>query len=215
MNIFLIRHGQTAWNQQARLQGRIDTRLNPTGLRQTELVALQLRQIPLDVIYCSNLQRARETAASINRFHLVKLMIEPNLAEIDYGLWEGKQWAEIKQEYTSFVFRWQKDPVHLAPPGGESLQDLTNRLQKLLASITLQQNHNIALVTHAGVLKALFGIFMGLGPESHSQFTFANGSISLVQFSPEQNHYRIIYQNECSHLTTPIPGDNQSENSRQ
>ncbi|MBI2140075.1 histidine phosphatase family protein [Candidatus Woesearchaeota archaeon] len=151
MKLFLIRHGETQWNQQGLYQGRSDIPLSPEGIEQAEKAGKALALEPLKVIYSSPLKRALQTAQIIAKAHKttekistlpstlppipspilppIPLIQEPCLCERDYGKWEGLALAEVKQKFSEDYSRYCKDRINTRPPGGESLADVKQRLK--------------------------------------------------------------------------------------
>jgi broad specificity phosphatase PhoE len=201
MNIYLIRHGQTDWNGGGRLQGNIDTNLNEIGVNQARLAGKRLANQEIGLIYCSNLARAIQTAQLMNDFLQAPLTIVPELREISYGQWEGRLWEEIRRENPDFVQRWLLDRTNLPVPGGESFQDVKNRLQSVIALLQNHASPSVAVVTHEGIIKTLICMFLAIDLEKQARFLFHNGSISTITYDSIQG-YRIINLNDTAHQET-------------
>ena len=109
--VFLLRHGQTAWNAEMRIQGQLDIPLDDTGLWQAQRLALALSGEHLDAVYSSDLQRARQTAAPLAAAAGLPVQLDPGLRERGFGSWEGHTYAEMEQRYPLETRRWrQRDP---------------------------------------------------------------------------------------------------------
>jgi alpha-ribazole phosphatase len=122
--IALVRHGQTAVNRAGRLQGRVDVALNELGTQQAAQLGAAFAAEPVTRVISSPLQRARDTAAPIARAHALAVDSDDRLVEIDYGEWDERGLREIGPEEWE---RWRGDPK-FAPPGGESLARVTERV---------------------------------------------------------------------------------------
>ncbi|MBC7325685.1 MAG: histidine phosphatase family protein, partial [Moorella sp. (in: Bacteria)] len=110
IRIYLVRHGETEWNNNGRYQGHTDVALSVSGRRQAELLRERFRSIPLDSVYSSDLSRARETAAVIAAPHGLTIKTEEAFREIDFGFWEGLTYQEITARYPHEWERWRQDP---------------------------------------------------------------------------------------------------------
>ena len=122
--IIAIRHGETAWNVDTRIQGQLDITLNMTGLMQAGRVAQALADEDIDAIYASDLLRAWQTANAIAHATDSPLSANTGLRERGFGLFEGKTFAEIETLWPEEAQRWRKREPDWAPPGGESLSDM-------------------------------------------------------------------------------------------
>jgi len=147
--LILVRHGQTDWNLNKRIQSYTDIPLNELGRKQAQDTAIKLRDVKIDVIYSSPLSRAYETAKIIAQYHNgIELIKEPAFTELNMGKWEGL-FSKEAQECIPECSQWLKDPFSVTPPSGESTLDLKKRLISKLTEITkLWQDKNICLVAH-------------------------------------------------------------------
>ncbi len=136
MRLVLVRHGETAWNSENRVQGTSDTPLSRNGIRQAERLARSLEDEQIDLIVTSPLRRAAETASIINRGLKAPIRTDNDLRELDQGIFEGMAYAELMREHGDFLRRWAADPASVAMPGGESLADLQKRAWGAVLRIT-------------------------------------------------------------------------------
>ncbi len=124
MKIYLIRHGQTDWNIQGRIQGSHDIPLNETGRRQAELLAKGMDSRPVSRIFSSTLTRAMETAERISSRQKVEICFMPQLIEVEFGKWEGMTWEEIMEAYPKEYRLWAlsltRQPLQAGKPGTRS-----------------------------------------------------------------------------------------------
>ena len=127
MRLFLIRHGETRWNEIRKFQGISDVELSPQGVRQAQKLAISLKDEPIAKIYTSPLKRAQQTAAEVAKYHYCSITILDGLAELRQGHLEGLTGEELKQKYPNFLKEWLKNPADLRLPGGESLKELQQR----------------------------------------------------------------------------------------
>lgn len=175
----LIRHGATAWTVAGRFQGQTDVPLSPHGQHQVAMLAQRLQTETFDALYASDLQRAWETARAVAAPHMLALHAEPRLREIAFGRWEGFTYKELQDREPEGLQAWERDPMHVAPPGGETLGQLTERVQTVYTALqTMAQNQTIILVAHGGPLQVLLCLALGLQPHLYWQFAMAPASIS-------------------------------------
>ncbi len=153
--MWLVRHGQTDWNLERRYQGHSDTPLNATGLAQAELAAASLVGGRYAAIYSSDLHRARTTAETIARRLGMEVILDPRLREVNFGAWEGLVSAEIQARFPAEWNARMTDPQHARPSGGESVQDVAERMWAALDEFTARHagqpliivSHGLALAT--------------------------------------------------------------------
>jgi 2,3-bisphosphoglycerate-dependent phosphoglycerate mutase len=185
MNLILARHGLTDWNTAQRFQGQSDVPLNDLGRRQAAALAKKMMGEPLKAVISSDLQRARLTAQTIAEQHAVPWVNEPRLREVSFGKWEGLTYAEIQADDPQSLAVWEKDTLSFAPPGGESLAQLAERLCPLLKRLTEQYaGQTVLIIAHGGPLQALICLALGLPVERYWQFHLAPASISRLAFYP-------------------------------
>lgn len=127
MRLFLIRHGETWWNEINKFQGASDIELSSQGWRQAQKLAISLKDEPIAEIYTSPLKRAQQTAAEVAKYHYCPITVLDELRELNQGQLEGLTREEFKEQYSNFLREWLKNPADLKLPGGESLRDLQQR----------------------------------------------------------------------------------------
>jgi probable phosphoglycerate mutase len=153
----LVRHGETAWNREGRIQGQRDSALTATGLAQARAAAARVAAERPDVLYGSDLGRAVDTARRVSEATGLPVRLEPGLRERRYGVFEGKTWAEIARDHPGEFARHEaRDPDHQVP-GGESPRQFRERVLRTLARIAAEAGaERIAIVTHGGVLDVVY-----------------------------------------------------------
>ncbi len=160
--LLLIRHGTTAWNQQARYQGHGDPPLNRSGRAQARRLARAMGGLRLDAVYSSDLRRAMATAAPLAQARGLPVQVEPRLRELNFGAWDGCPAEEVTAADPDFWQAWRADPVTLAPPGGETLRELWDRVAAALADIYRRHPAGtVAVVTHGGPLRTVLAGLAG------------------------------------------------------
>jgi len=207
LKIILIRHGETAWNAERRLQGHLDIPLNAEGERQARLLAGALAAEPIDLIFSSDLQRARQTAQAVATLRGMPLQIEPGLRERCYGGFEGLLYSEIEQRFPAEFAAWQaRDVDAILPTGkncGESFRQFYARATT--AILGLAQAHagqTIAMVAHGGVLECAYRMALDLPLETPRDFKVFNASIN--RFHLEEGRLVLDSWGEVAHLQPAV-----------
>ena len=187
--IWLVRHGQTDWNTQRRIQGHTPTELNATGRAQAELLADWLfetrRRSPFAAIYSSDLPRAARTAEIIADKLGLPVSCTPQLRERNLGEFEGKTWEEIRTIRAAVGNRIVENgdlADWTGVPGVETDQQLWQRVSKILETIWQQHpGRDILAVSHGGVMKHVIWNILGLPEGAPRRFPLTNGLISIVE----------------------------------
>ena len=184
--IIAVRHGETAWNVDTRIQGHLDIALNDTGRWQARQVARALADEPLAAVYTSDLQRAHATAQAIAQASGAPLVAEPGLRERSFGELEGRTFAEIEAELPEQARRWRQRDPHFAPTGGETLVQLRERIAATTHRLAAQHTEQlIVLVAHGGVLDMLYRLATGLDLQAPRTWLVTNASINRLLWTPE------------------------------
>ena len=201
--IILIRHGETAWNAERRLQGHLDIPLNDEGERQARLLAEALASEPLDLLVSSDLQRARQTAQAVASLRGMPLLTEPALRERCYGGFEGLLYSEIEQRFPVEFAAWQaRDVDAILPTGknrGESFRQFYARATgAILALAKAHPGRTIAMVAHGGVLECAYRMACGLPLETPRDFKVYNASVN--RFHMDDGKLVLDNWGEVAHL---------------
>jgi probable phosphoglycerate mutase len=197
--VLAIRHGQTAWNAEQRLQGHTDIALDTTGQWQAQQVAQALAGERLSAIYSSDLQRALHTAQALAQATGAAVHASAQLRERHFGFLEGCTFAEIEQRWPQDA-RWRRQRDVLARPGGgESLLQFSNRC--VGAAMQLVARHPggvVALVAHGGVLDCLYRAATGLGLQAPRSWELGNATINRLLWTPQG--LSLVGWNDDQHL---------------
>jgi len=184
--IIAVRHGETAWNLDARIQGHLDIALNTTGLWQAERVAQALADEPIEAIYASDLMRAWQTASAIAQTTHSPLMANLGLRERGFGEFEGKTFIEVETQWPEASLQWRKRDPSWAPPGGESLLSMLERVR--ITASTLAQLHVgglIVLVAHGGVMDLLYRLATNQDVQAPRTWQLGNAAINRLLWTPD------------------------------
>ncbi|QOY95258.1 histidine phosphatase family protein [Massilia sp. UMI-21] len=208
--ILLIRHGETAWNAERRLQGHLDIALNAEGERQAVLLGAALAAERIDHIVSSDLQRARQTAEAIARTRGAQVATDPALRERCYGGFEGLLYSEIATRFPREFAAWQaRDVDGELPPGanrGESFRAFYERVTSAIAlHAAAHPGKTIALVAHGGVLECAYRAALGLSLETPRDFKVLNASVN--RFVAEAGGLRLLSWGEVGHLRPAVLDD--------
>lgn len=184
--IIAVRHGETAWNVGNRIQGHLDIALNDVGLWQAGRVASALADDPIDVIYASDLQRAWQTAQAIATVAACPLQPDTGLRERGFGEFEGHTYAEIEAIWPDLSLQWRKREPAWAPPGGESLMTMRQRVQGTLDRLAAQHmGGQIVLVAHGGVMDMLYRLATGQDLQAARAWQLGNAAINRLLWTPD------------------------------
>ncbi len=201
MKIYLIRHGQTDWNIQGRIQGSHDIPLNEVGQRQATKLAEGMDSRPVSRIFSSTLTRAMETAQKIGSRQNVEIYPMPQLIEVEFGKWEGMTWEEIMEAYPKEYRLWALNPDEVAPPGGETQEQVIRRCVKAIneALRITGGREDIAIVSHGATIAYLVSYMMRDNPEIES-IIVENASITTVNYNPLTEDFMLLEMNDTSHI---------------
>jgi broad specificity phosphatase PhoE len=201
---YFIRHGETEWNAAGRLCGRTDVPLSDVGRRQAQLLAVRLKPIPFEALYSSPLRRALETASILGHAIGREAVADPRLLELSYGAWEGRTSDEIKRANPDVYRAWEQDPASVAPPEGESGEQLIERLKPFLADV--EQRHlsgNVVVVCHRTVCRLLACHIMGVPiSEYRKRIPMDNGALNI--FETMKGKWHVVALNDSSHLSSAL-----------
>lgn len=212
MRLLLIRHGETDWNVEARIQGLSDVPLNTRGERQAALLAEALQREPVAAVYASPLQRARKTADAVATRLGLPVHTHAGLMELDQGIFEGMLLHEVATHPTGVLQAWEAGDVGIVIPGGESLEMLQQRAWAAVQAIrqAVPRDATVAVVSHNLTAKAILCAALDLPLACYRRFRKDNGSVSVLEFG--QRLTVLTRLNDTSHvaglaagLAQPVP----------
>ena len=184
--IIAIRHGETAWNVDTRIQGQLDIGLNDTGRWQAKRVAQALAAEPIQAIYASDLSRAWATANEVAKTTRVNPRSEPALRERGFGIFEGKTYQEIEAQWPDQAMQWRKRHPDFAPEGGESLLVMRDRILSVVNRLAAQHTGElIVMVAHGGVMDALYRLATGQDIQAARTWQLGNAAINRLLWTPD------------------------------
>ena len=200
MKLYIIRHGQTDWNVQGRIQGRQDIPLNAAGRSQAQMLAKGMEKRPVTAIYSSPQLRAMETAMALAGNQGVEVIPLPELVEIGYGDWEGRTASDILTKERKLYEEWWQHPATVAPPGGETLNQVDSRCKAAWDYIRSHMTGDTAVVAHGGTL-AHFIMHILEGQPDAQEIVVGNASITTVEVDPVTGVCRLCELNDGNHLS--------------
>lgn len=195
LELWLVRHGETTWNRERRWQGHSDAPLSELGRRQAAALAPRFAGDAFDLVFSSDLSRARDTA----RLALparTALLEEPRLREMDFGAWEGLRFDQLGAEDQARLAGWGQDPDNFGAPGGETWRDLVRRVGAWATE--LPDRGRVAVFVHGGTIRAYLHEVARIAADPDRPFVVANGSLSRV--ARRDSAIEVLQINDVSHL---------------
>jgi len=178
----IVRHGETAWNAEHRVQGQLDVPLNAIGQAQALAASKVLSREKFDVIYSSDLSRARQTARPTANLLSLEILLEKDLRERHYGIFERLTYAEVKTRYPEDYARFEAREPDYAFQTGESLRDFSARSIAVISKIAdAHEGKSILVFTHGGVLDKLYRFVTGLPLSAHREFGIPNAGLNRIE----------------------------------
>jgi probable phosphoglycerate mutase len=199
--LVLIRHGETAWNAEHRIQGQLDIPLSPTGVRQATRLAERLAGEPIDAIYSSELARAWLTAVPLAARLELDVIPEPRLRERSFGIFEGKTLDEIAARHPEDFRAWRERDPAWSMAGGETGQSLIDRVVDALHDIAARHAGGaVALVTHGGVLDVAYRAARALSWNAPREHQMLNASINRLHATRPPPALALVSWGDVGHL---------------
>ncbi|TAH50449.1 MAG: histidine phosphatase family protein [Betaproteobacteria bacterium] len=202
--ICLVRHGETSWNAERRLQGHIDIPLNHRGVAQAESTARSMADVHFAAMYSSDLQRAHDTARAIANRRAQQPRTDPRLRERHYGVFQGLTYDEASARFPEAYARFKaRDIVQPIPGDGESLATFATRVTEALAEIA--QRHagaRVLVVTHGGVLDIAHRLAAGKPLHTARDFTIPNAALNWIEH--EAGQWRLLDWGDERHLADAL-----------
>lgn len=199
--VLAIRHGETAWNVDTRIQGQLDVPLNDTGRWQAERLAQALAAEGLEALYASDLSRAQETAAIVARALDLPLAPHRGLRERHFGRFQGHTHAEVERLWPQDAQRWRRREPDFSPPQGERLVDFYDRCVGAARELAARHpGQTIALVAHGGVLDCLYRAATRQPLDAPRAWSIANASVNRLLHTSEG--FSLLAWGDTGHLDT-------------
>jgi broad specificity phosphatase PhoE len=199
--VLLVRHGDTQASQDNRFTGAMDIPLSKEGRIHASELAVRLARFPLDAIYASSMQRARETAAFTARVHGLEVTPVDEFREVHHGVWDGKNRQEILQlSGQAALDEFDRDPYHFRPQDGESAEQVLNRAAPALSRLVKKHDaQTILVVAHETTNRLLICQFLGLNPAQYrNKLSQRPACLNVLDF-PNENEAQLALLNDIGH----------------
>ncbi|MDY6966195.1 MAG: histidine phosphatase family protein [Halobacteriota archaeon] len=197
MRLIFVRHGQTLWNKERRVQGISDIELSDFGKEQAECLSRCLKNEDIGAMYSSHLKRAKETAEIIGQFHDVEIEIEEGLCELNQGDFEGLAFEELMKKHSEFLRKWAIDPASMVMPNGESLGELQNRACQVIEDIA-KNRKNAIIVSHNFTIMTVLCKIQNIDLKNFRRLRVDVASKTVVEFVDGKPALKLL--NDTEHL---------------
>lgn len=201
LELWLVRHGETAWNREGRVQGSSDPPLSEAGREQARRLGRRLVGTHFDAAYSSDLRRAQETAALA--LPGAATMCDARLRELGFGAWEGRLWRDLAEQDAAALSAWLEDPYTNAPGGGEDYRTLVQRVQAWRAQ--LPPEGRVVAFSHGGPILSLLYDLTGTPAARGWRFAPAPGSLSKLVLTDEGAVITVV--GDAAHLEDWVEED--------
>jgi len=198
--LYCVRHGESLYNAEGRVQGQSDVALSEFGRRQSEAVAATLAEKPLDAIYSSPLRRAIETAEVVARRTGLPVRTDPRLKEVNAGVFQDRLRADLERKFPGELARWTSEDLDYVIPGGESRRQLIARGRAALQAIARTDYRHVAVIAHGRLLTVSLKHLVGLAP-TDPPHSLQNGSITTVRCNTA-DRFEVLAWDQVDHLDT-------------
>src|SRR5450830_671695 len=190
--IYLVRHAETTWNLEGKVQGSRDTPLSIDGLAQPVKTVAFLSALRFDPIFTSPLTRARAIPQPVGVNLGLSPIVVPELREIEFGGWVGHTWNEREARYPATLAAWELKSLEARPDGGESLTDVGRRAEKVRSMVESNSGSLALVVAHGGFNRVLMSVLLDLPLSSYNSFTQPNACISVFEAETSKWQARVI-----------------------
>jgi broad specificity phosphatase PhoE len=201
--LLMVRHGRSAWNATGRVQGQMDIALDAVGVQQARQVAERVRDVHLDAIYSSPLQRARATAEAIGARLSLPVTCDDRLMEYQFGVVSGLTWDEVVVQYPELARRWADDAWAVPIEGSEGRVNFGARVKAVMDGIVARHpDQHVAVVAHGGTFNVYLAKMLGLDLQQRHPFHFGNTSLSSVEV--KAGVFSVHFLNDTCHVSTVL-----------
>ncbi len=189
MQLYIVRHGTTDWNQAHKIQGAVDIPLNAEGMQQAQNIAWRLTDIPLARVFSSPLMRAYQTAQAIAAPHGLCVEKQDALSELGFGRWEGDNFRHIAQTEPDLYHTFRHHPEQMVMPGGQSLAGRLAQSVQFVQQMLWPLEHaceHVAIISHAYGIRLLMAALFEAPLTLTTRFFFPNTSLTIVKLKAHQ-----------------------------
>jgi probable phosphoglycerate mutase len=204
--VLAIRHGETDWNVDGRIQGQLGVALNAMGRWQVHRLALAVADEGIDAVYASDLLRAYETAQAVARGASRAIVTDTGLRERGFGSFEGLRYTEISQRWPEESQRWRRRDPEFGAPGGETLREFYARSVATVTALAAQHpGQTIAIVSHGGVMDCLYRAAARVALDAPRSWQLGNASINRLLYTPQG--FTLVGWSDTYHLDDDATGE--------
>ncbi|MCI8465976.1 MAG: histidine phosphatase family protein [Lachnospiraceae bacterium] len=201
MRFIFVRHGETEWNIQGRYQGQADIPLSEKGKAQAAALGRRFREIPVDVIYSSPLQRAYDTARAIAEPKGLPIHKVEGIKELDFGRWDGLTLEMLKKQFGDSFTKYRIEPFHYPMEGEGTLNRAKLRVGAALEEIKEEYRHTdktAVVVAHGGILKLAIFYLLDMSSRFYRCMELDNTSLTILDVEEDRTILRVL--NDAHHL---------------
>jgi probable phosphoglycerate mutase len=196
--IILIRHGETEWNSQKRMQGHSNSDLSSVGQAQIQALGQWMKNVPFDLIYSSDSLRAKQTAEAITQFSGHELQFDQRLREKNLGVFEGLTSEEARERHPEVFRLFKTAGSKYVIDEGESTQQLQDRALEIVNEIRIKHpEERVLLVTHGGFIRVVMKHSLGLSLETPTRFLIRNTGVFRLEW---EDKWLVSQMGGVSHL---------------
>lgn len=175
--LYFVRHGQTEWNAIRRMQGQWNSDLNELGREQADTNGRFLKQLDIEYMVASPLDRTCQTAEIIGAHLGIGFDVDDRIKEWHCGEWSGEMWDEVPDKWPEEFAAWQADQFNYRGPGTENYPDMIDRARPFLDELLGTRFNRIAIVSHGMIGRVMVGILMAMSPDEMFSFSQSNDTI--------------------------------------
>ena len=199
----MIRHGETAWNAEGRVQGQLDIPLNDVGRAQARATAEALAGHDFTAIYCSDLIRVRQTAEPAAKKFALPVSCDAALRERHYGMFERLTYVEVRERHPAEYARFRDKDPDFDFNGGESLSDFNERALRAIGEVIAKHpGEQVLVFTHGGVLEMVYRHARAVGLSSARDFEIPNAGINWLEITPQA--WKVMQWAQVAHLEAAL-----------
>lgn len=203
--LYIVRHCEARGNVVRIFHGVTDSKISERGKKQLKYLAERFKDIKIDKLYSSPLERTRKTAEAVNKYHNLPVIIREDIIEINGGCIEGLPWKLLPVLYPEQAKNWNLEPHNFAPKGGESMRQLNQRIWEAMNQIVEEsRGQTVAVVTHGCAIRNFLCRVMGYPIERLVEVEWCdNTGVSMVEVD-DSNNFSIEFINDITHLPAEL-----------
>lgn len=196
--LFLVRHGESVWNNRCRYQGQADIQLSDTGRLQARLLAERLKKEKITDVYSSDLKRAYDTANILAAPHNLHVQVTKELRDINFGVWEGLSHEQILSQYGELAKKWYMYPAEVRIPGGETFVELKERAYNAVLDILRKNTDGTIIVTHGFTILAIICGLLEIDLNLAFRLRQDNTALNIIEYN--EGSIMLSLLNDINHL---------------